>query len=238
METTMQSQVDSVFIEESTSALAPDPRKRVPLREAIAIPGELLRASTAAVRRRIPVQPRDGDLTKQCAGAPHGQRIVLAGRVLDGAGHPVSNVLLELWQANASGTYRDVTDPMEQPLDPNFIGRGRALSDSQGHYRFVTVKPAAYPGPAGSGIPYRPAHIHVSVTGPDFRLRVITQCYFEGDPLFERDFVVSAMRDPSARPALLAHYDETLTVHWGADRVLGYRWDIVLDGEHATPGEW
>jgi protocatechuate 3,4-dioxygenase beta subunit len=102
----------------------------------------------------------------------------------------------------------------------------------------VTVKPAAYPGPAGSGIPYRPAHIHVSVTAPDFNARVITQCYFEGDPLFERDFVVSAMKNPSVRPVLLAHYDPELTVHGGKDRLLGYRWDIVLTGDQSTAVEW
>jgi protocatechuate 3,4-dioxygenase beta subunit len=162
----------------------------------------------------------------------------LVGRVLDGAGHPVSNALLEIWQANSSGTYRDVVDPLEEPIDPNFIGRGRALTDAQGNYKFVTIKPAAYPGPEGSGIPYRPAHIHFSVTAPDFLTRVITQCYFEGDPLFERDFVVSAMKNPKSRPALLARYDESLTVHGGKSRVLGYRWDIVLDGADATPMEW
>jgi protocatechuate 3,4-dioxygenase beta subunit len=234
----MQFTADAPVIEESTSSLAPDPRQRIPLQRAIELPNDWLRISTAAVRQRIPVRQRDADLTKQCAGVPLGQRIVLAGRVLDADGKPVPNVLLEIWQANASGTYRDVTDPMEQPVDPNFIGRGRVLSDAQGNYRFVTIKPAAYPGPAGSGIPYRPAHIHVSVTAPDFNSRVITQCYFEGDPLFETDFVIGAMKDPSARPALLAHYDESLTVHGGPDRVLGYRWDIVLEGPDATPMEW
>jgi protocatechuate 3,4-dioxygenase beta subunit len=234
----MQSNMDSVSIENATSSLAPDASARMPLRDPIEVPREWLRASTASVRTRIAVEPRDSDLTKQCAGPPLGQRIALVGRVLDGDGKPVPNALIEIWQANASGTYRDAADPMEQPLDPNFIGWGRALTDAQGNYRFVTIRPAAYPGPAGSGIPYRPAHIHVSVTGADFLTRVITQCYFEGDSLFTRDFVIGAMRDPSARPALLARYDESLTVAGGPDRVLGYRWDIVLDGADATPMEW
>jgi protocatechuate 3,4-dioxygenase beta subunit len=111
------------------------------------------------------------------------------------------------------------------------------VTDGQGVYHFTTIRPAAYPGPEGSGIPYRPAHIHVSVIGPDLEMRLITQVYFEGDPLIQRDFVVGGMRRPEERSALIAKYDDTLTVHFGSKRVLGYRWDIILDGPNATPWE-
>jgi protocatechuate 3,4-dioxygenase beta subunit len=219
------------------SPLAPDPRKRAPLAPRVQVPGEWLKASTAAVRQRLPIRPNDDDLTRQRDGRPMGERIMLAGQVRTANGTPIPGVILEIWQANAAGTYIDPVDPLEMPIDPNFIGIGRTITDENGAYRFITIKPAAYPGPQGSGIPYRPAHIHVSLTGPELSMRRITQCYFDGDPLFTRDFVVGGMRNPEDRPALLAHYAPELTRDDGPDRVLGYKWDITINS-HDGSVEW
>jgi len=219
------------------SPLAPDPRKRVPRVPNVEVPDAWLRTSTSAARERIQIRPNDNDLTNQRDGEPFGQRIYLEGRAVDGKGVPVPGVILEIWQANSSGTYIDPVDPLEVPVDPNFIGIGRTVTDEHGVYSFTTIRPAAYPGPEGSGIPFRPAHIHFSVIGPDLNMRLITQVYFEGDPLIQNDFVVGGMRRPEERSALIAKYDDTLTVHFGPKRVLGYRWDIVLDGPDATPWE-
>ncbi len=219
------------------SPFAPDPRKRAPLAPKVQVPAEWLAASAAAVRQRLPIRPNDADLTRQRDGRPLGERIRLAGHVRNENGHPIPGVVLEIWQANSSGTYCDPADPLEMPVDPNFIGIGRTVTDETGAYSFITIKPAAYPGPMGSGIPYRPAHIHVSLTGPDLSMRLITQCYFEGDPLFTRDFVVGGMRNPEDRPALLAHYAPEFTHDEGPDRVLGYRWDIRVNS-HDGSVEW
>ncbi len=145
----MRPEIEAAFVEASTSALAPDPRKRIPLRPAVTVPKDLLRASTAAVRQRVPVRPNDGDLTKQCEGPPLGQRILVTGRVLDGAGQPIEHALLEIWQANASGTYRDVTDPLEQPLDPNFLGRQLPIRDREAS-RVSGARRLRHPLPTGS----------------------------------------------------------------------------------------
>lgn len=228
----------AVVIEGSTSSFAPDIGARVPSGPRLSPPEGWAATPMDAAHERIALRPNDDDLTRQASGKPIGQRIVLHGRVLDSAGNPIPGVLLEIWQCNGAGAYRDPADPGANPLDPNFIGAGRVVSDAEGRYEVTTIRPGAYPGPPGSGIPYRPAHIHFSIIGPDLASRVMTQCYFEGDPLIERDFVVQAMPNPEAQPALVARYDEDRTVHWAEVTALGYKWDIVLAGRGATPMEW
>jgi protocatechuate 3,4-dioxygenase beta subunit len=175
----------------------------------------------------------DHDLTRQHAGEPVGERIVVTGRVLDGDGRPVPNSLIELWQANAGGRYAHDGDRHPAPLDPNFTGVGRALTDAAGTYRFVTIKPGAYPWRNHDNA-WRPAHLHFSLFGRSFTQRLITQMYFPGDPLFGQDPIFNSVPDPSARERLVSRFDIGTTV---PDWALGYRFDIVLRGRDATPLE-
>jgi protocatechuate 3,4-dioxygenase beta subunit len=173
----------------------------------------------------------DHDLTRQHDGEPLGERIVVHGRVLDGAGRPVRDSLVEVWQANAAGRYAHAVDRHPAPLDPNFSGAGRCLTDAEGRYRFVTVKPGAYPWGNHENA-WRPAHIHFSLFGRAFTDRLVTQMYFPGDPLFEFDPIFNSVRDPDARARLICGFDLDATVpEWA----LGYRFDIVLGG--TTPVE-
>jgi protocatechuate 3,4-dioxygenase, beta subunit len=176
------------------------------------------------------VDAADADLTRQGEGEPLGERIVVTGRVLDDDGRPVRDALVEVWQANAAGRYRHDGDRHPAPLDPNFHGAGRCMTDADGAYRFVTVKPGAYPWGNHENA-WRPAHIHFSVFGRMFAQRLVTQMYFPGDPLFEYDPIFQSVRDPQARERLIAQFDLSLTQpEWA----LGYRWDIVL---RSTPFE-
>ena len=178
------------------------------------------------------VGERYHDLTVQHAGEPLGERIVVTGRVLDGDGRPVPGSLVEVWQANACGRYRHDGDRHPAPLDPNFSGAGRCLTDAEGRYRFVTVKPGAYPWKNHHNA-WRPAHIHFSLFGLAFTQRLITQMYFPGDPLFAFDPILSSVPE-AARERLESGLDLDTTVpEWA----LGYRWDIVLRGRQATPLE-
>ncbi|QXJ19472.1 protocatechuate 3,4-dioxygenase subunit beta [Actinomadura graeca] len=166
----------------------------------------------------------DGDLTRQHAGEPLGERITVTGRVLDGAGRAVRGALVEVWQANASGRYAHLGDQHPAPLDPNFTGAGRCLTDAEGRYRFVTIKPGAYPWRNHPNA-WRPAHIHFSVFGTAFTQRLVTQMYFPGDPLFAYDPIFQSIPDQRARERLISRFDMDLTEpEWA----LGYRWDIVL----------
>ena len=175
----------------------------------------------------------DNDLTRQHDGEPLGERIIVTGRVLDGDGRPVRNSLIEVWQANAAGRYVHQGDRHPAPLDPNFTGAGRCLTDSEGRYRFVTVKPGAYPWKNHDNA-WRPAHIHFSLFGPAFATRLVTQMYFPGDPLFDQDPIFQSVRDPEARQRLVSSFNlETTEPEWA----LGYRFDIVLRGRDATPME-
>ena len=175
----------------------------------------------------------DHDLTRQHQGEPHGQRIVVTGRVLDGDGRPVPHTLVEVWQANAAGRYAHEVDRHPAPLDPNFSGVGRCLTDADGGYRFVTVKPGAYPWRNHDNA-WRPAHIHFSLFGRAFTQRLVTQMYFPGDPLFGQDPIFNAVPDPAARQRMVARFALDATVpEWA----LGYRFDIVLRGRDATPTE-
>ncbi len=175
----------------------------------------------------------DNDLTRQHEGEPLGERIIVTGRVLDGDGRPVRNSLIEVWQANAAGRYIHQGDRHPAPLDPNFTGAGRCLTDDEGYYRFVTVKPGAYPWKNHDNA-WRPAHIHFSLFGPAFATRLVTQMYFPGDPLFDQDPIFQSVRDPKARQRLVSSFNlETTEPEWA----LGYRFDIVLRGRDATPME-
>ncbi|MCW8218659.1 MULTISPECIES: protocatechuate 3,4-dioxygenase subunit beta [Streptomyces] len=172
----------------------------------------------------------DSDLVRRHPGEPLGERITVTGRVLDRSGRPVRGQLVEIWQANASGRYAHQRDQHPAPLDPNFTGVGRCLTDDQGVYSFVTVKPGAYPWRNHTNA-WRPAHIHFSLFGSAFAQRLITQMYFPGDPLFAYDPILQSVTDDAARDRLVATYDHDLsTPEWS----LGYRWDIVLDGPSAT----
>jgi protocatechuate 3,4-dioxygenase, beta subunit len=175
----------------------------------------------------------DHDLTRQHDGEPLGERIIVTGRVTDSAGKPIRSALIEIWQANAAGRYRHHVDRHPAPLDPNFTGAGRFLTDDDGRYRFVTVKPGAYPWQNHPNA-WRPAHIHFSVFGRAFTNRLVTQMYFPGDPLFEFDPIFQSVRDPQVRDRLVCEFDLAQTIpEWA----LGYRFDIVLGGPTETPME-
>jgi protocatechuate 3,4-dioxygenase, beta subunit len=175
----------------------------------------------------------DHDLTRQHSGEPVGQRIIVHGRVRDGDGRPVPHTLVEIWQANAAGRYRHTVDNWPAPLDPNFDGVGRALTDGQGRYRFVTVQPGAYPWKNHDNA-WRPAHIHFSLFGRAFPQRLVTQMYFPGDPLFGQDPIFNSVRDPKDRERMVSRYDHSATMpEWA----LGFEFDIVLRGRESTPFE-
>ncbi|ELP69731.1 protocatechuate 3,4-dioxygenase subunit beta [Streptomyces turgidiscabies] len=172
----------------------------------------------------------DSDLTIQHQGEPLGERITVSGRLLDRDGRPVRGQLIELWQANASGRYAHLRDQHPAPLDPNFTGVGRLLTDDQGRYRFTTIKPGAYPWRNHTNA-WRPAHIHFSVFGTAFTQRLVTQMYFPNDPLFRYDPILRSVTDEAARNRLVAEYNHDLSQ---PEFSLGYEWDIVLDGPSAT----
>lgn len=180
------------------------------------------------------VEPGDSDLTLAHPGAPIGERVVVTGRVIDGHGLPVRGQLVEIWQANAAGRYAHARDQHPAPLDPNFTGIGRCLTDDDGTYRFTTIKPGPYPWKNHFNA-WRPAHIHFSLFGTLFTQRMITQMYFPGDPLFALDPIYQSITDHKARERLVAQYDHDVTSHEWAT---GYRWNIVLTGSAPTPFDW
>ena len=179
------------------------------------------------------LDPLDADLTRQHEGEPIGERIIVEGHVLDEDGRPVPDALIEIWQANAAGRYAYAIDTHPAPLDPNFSGAGRTITDAAGRWRFVTIMPGAYPW-GNHHNAWRPAHIHFSVYGQNFLSRLITQMYFDGDPLQAIDPVMCSVRDETVRQRLVAKLDLDLTEPGWA---LGFRWNIVLRGRHATPIE-
>jgi protocatechuate 3,4-dioxygenase beta subunit len=204
-------------------------RTRAPQRPLVARP-EDFRDLQSPVYGHGDLGQLDSDLTRQHDGEPQGERISVTGRLLEEDGRPVRNALIEIWQANAAGRYRHDRDRHPAPLDPNFTGAGRTLTDEDGRYEFVTVKPGAYPWQNHPNA-WRPAHIHFSVFGRTFSSRLVTQMYFPGDPLFEFDPIFQSVRDERARARLVAQFDLGLTKpEWA----LGYRFDIVL---RSTPFE-
>lgn len=172
----------------------------------------------------------DNDLTLQHRGEPIGERMTVSGRLLDRDGRPVRGQLIEIWQANAAGRYAHQREQHPAPLDPNFTGVGRTLTDDQGRYRFTTIKPGPYPWGNHTNA-WRPAHIHFSVFGTAFTQRLITQMYFPSDPLFRYDPILQSVTDDAARNRLIATYNHDLS---RPEFSMGYEWDIVLDGPSAT----
>jgi len=177
----------------------------------------------------------DNDLTRNAVvnGEPLGERIIVTGRVLDEGNRPVPNALVEVWQANACGRYIHKVDQHDAPLDPNFLGAGRVLTDKNGEYRFTTIKPGAYPW-GNHDNAWRPPHIHFSVFGTNFLSRLVTQMFFPGYPLLALDPIYNGIPDENARQRLISTYAHDVTQPVWA---LGYRFDIVLAGNRQTPFE-
>jgi protocatechuate 3,4-dioxygenase, beta subunit len=207
-------------------------RTRAPREALIAIP-QTVSELTGPVFGHSFVRASDADLTAQGIAPPLGERIVVHGRVLDERGKPVPHTLVEIWQANAAGRYRHAVDRHDAPLDPHFTGAGRCITDADGRYRFVTIKPGAYPW-GNHHNAWRPAHIHFSLFGPCFLTRLVTQMYFPGDPLFPFDPIFNSVPDAAARERMIAKFDLDATK---PDWALGFCYDIVLRGPQATPME-
>jgi protocatechuate 3,4-dioxygenase, beta subunit len=205
-------------------------RTRAPRRPLIPL-AHTLSEVTGPVYGHEHVGELDHDLTRQHEGEPLGERMILHGRVLDGDGHPVRDTLIEIWQANAAGRYKHHVDRHPAPLDPSFSGAGRGVTDGDGRYRFITVKPGAYPWRNHPNA-WRAAHIHISLFGAAFATRLVTQMYFPGDPLFFQDPIFHSVRDSRDRNRMIARFDHDRTVpEWA----LAYEFDLVLRGREATP---
>ena len=206
--------------------------KRSPHQPLIVLP-HTLSEITGPVFGRDDIKQNDHDLTRQHPGEPLGERIIVSGRVLDENARPVTNTLIEIWQCNATGRYLHANDQHDAPLDPNFTGCGRTLTDDEGRYRFITIKPGAYPW-GNHYNAWRPAHIHFSLFGPAFATRLVTQMYFPGDPLLAFDPIFNSTPDEKARYRMVSAFDwESTAPEWA----LGYRFDIVLRGPDRTPSE-
>jgi protocatechuate 3,4-dioxygenase beta subunit len=206
--------------------------KRAPSKPLILLP-HTLSEITGPIYGHDKVGPTDSDLTRQHAGEPIGERIIVSGRVLDEDGRPVPRTLVEIWQTNSTGRYRHEVDQHHAPIDPNFTGAGRTITDDEGHYRFVTIKPGAYPWRNHYNA-WRPPHIHFSLFGQSFLTRLVTQMYFEGDPLLRLDPIFNSVADSAARERMVSSFDLETTI---PEFAVGYRFDIVLRGRDATPME-
>lgn len=206
---------------------------RGPTKPLVPIP-ESLSEITGPVYGHDALRPLDADLTKSARvnGEPLGERIVVAGRVVDENDRPIPDTLVEIWQANAAGRYVHEADQHDAPLDPNFLGAGRCVTDADGRYEFRSVKPGAYPWRNHHNA-WRPNHIHLSLFGPSLATRIVTQMYFPGDPLFEFDPIFNGVPE-GARERMVSAIDLELTE---PEFALGYRFDIVLRGPRATPLE-
>jgi protocatechuate 3,4-dioxygenase, beta subunit len=206
--------------------------KRAPAQPLIPLPDTLTEITGPMFRKDI-IPPGAFDLTSQSKGQPLGERIAVSGRVLDEDGRPVCESLVEIWQANAAGRYLHKVDQHDAPLDPHFTGVGQTFTDEEGRYRFVTIRPGAYPWRNHPNA-WRPQHIHFSLFGPAFATRLVTQMYFPGDPLLEFDPIFNSVSDETARKSLISKFDWATTT---PDISLGFRFDIILRGRSATPME-
>jgi len=206
--------------------------KRAPMRPLIALP-QTLSEWTGPVFEHSDIGSTDADLTKHGQGEPLGERIIVSGRVLDEDARPVRNALIEVWQANAAGRYLHKNDQHDAPLDPNFTGCGRTLTDERGRYRFVTIRPGAYPWRNHPNA-WRPMHVHFSLFGAGLLTRLVTQMYFPGDPLLAFDPIFQSIPDELGRARLISAFDWETTI---PEQALGYKFDIVLRGREATPME-
>ena len=206
--------------------------KRAPTQPLVLLPHTLSEV-TGPLFGYDDIRDSEDDLTRQHRGEPLGERMIVSGRVLDENGKPVPRALVEIWQCNAAGRYRHVNDQHNAPLDPNFTGCGRMLTDNEGRYRFTTIKPGAYPWRNHYNA-WRPAHIHFSLFGQGFVQRLITQMYFPGDPLLDYDPMYTSVPDERARKRLVSEFDWE---HTAPEFAIAYRFDIVLRGRDATPME-
>ena len=207
-------------------------RKRSPSKPLVVVP-HTVSELTGPLFGHNDVGETDHDLTRQHADEPLGERIIVTGQVLGEDRRPIPNALIEIWQANAAGRYRHGVDRHGAPLDPNFTGFGRVLTDDHGQYRFVTVKPGAYPWQNHYNA-WRPAHIHLSIFGAGLLSRLVTQMFFPGDPLLPYDPIFNSVADERSRNLLVSAFDWDTTVPGHA---LGYRFDIILRGRETTPME-
>ncbi|MGD9924359.1 MAG: protocatechuate 3,4-dioxygenase subunit beta [Pseudorhodoplanes sp.] len=214
--------------------LSPDYKstvKRSPTRPLILAP-HTLSELTGPIYGHDAIQEFDNDLTKQGKGGePLGERIIVHGHILDEDKRPVPDALVEIWQANACGRYVHIVDQHPAPLDPNFTGAGRTVTDKNGYYKFITVKPGAYPW-GNHYNAWRPNHIHFSVFGHSFLSRLVTQMYFPGDYLFPFDPIFNSVPDAKDRDRMVSTFDLDNTV---PDWALAFRFDIVLRGREQTP---
>jgi protocatechuate 3,4-dioxygenase beta subunit len=206
--------------------------RRAPTQPLVVLPHTLSEV-TAPVFGDDAIKASDSDLTRQHKDEPLGERIVVSGRVLDENAKPVPSILVEIWQANAAGRYAHRVDQHAAPLDPNFSGAGRFMTDAEGRYRFMTIRPGEYPWRNHHNA-WRPAHIHFSLFGPAIVTRLVTQMYFPGDPLLPYDPMFMCVPDEKARNRLIAAFDWETTM---PEHALGYRFDIVLRGRDETPME-
>lgn len=206
--------------------------KRAPSKPLIVIPHTLSEV-TGPVFGHNRIGPNDHDLTKQGAGEPIGERIIVKGRVLDENERPVTNTLVEVWQCNSTGRYLHPGDQHDAPLDPNFVGAGRTVTDGEGRYQFMTIKPGAYPW-GNHHNAWRPPHIHFSLFGPSILMRLVTQMYFPGDPLMAFDPIYNSTPDKKAAERMICSFDMESTL---PEYALAYHFDIVLRGRNATPME-
>jgi protocatechuate 3,4-dioxygenase beta subunit len=208
--------------------------KRSP-RELLIPMAQTLSELTGPVYGQDRIRPLDNDLTRNAVknGEVLGERIIVVGRVLDEDDRPVPNALVEVWQANAAGRYFHKNDQHDAPLDPNFTGGGRVLTDQNGEYRFTSIRPGAYPWGNHENA-WRPQHIHFSVFGRNFLQRMVTQMFFPGDPLLPLDPIFNGVPDEKGRQRLVSSYAHDVTTPGWA---LGFRFDIVLSGRRQTPFE-
>ncbi len=208
--------------------------KRGPLHKLVPLE-QTLSEITGPLFQDIKLEPGETDLTRnpETSKEALGERIIVVGKVIDEDERPVPNSLIEIWQANAAGRYRHPVDQHNAPLDPNFIGAGRCITNDKGEYRFLTIKPGAYPW-LNHANAWRPAHIHLSLFGPSFATRLVTQFFFPGDPLLELDPILNSIPTKAGRQRLIAAYAHDVTE---PEFALGYRFDIVLRGRQATPFE-
>jgi protocatechuate 3,4-dioxygenase beta subunit len=204
-------------------------RKRAPLHAPIRIEHTL----SEITGPRNPAGASQTDLSRCNGGSAIGERIVVAGRVIDEDGHPLPGTLIEIWQANAAGRYAHEIDQHDAPLDPHFSGVGRVVTDANGAYRLQTIKPGAYPW-GNHPNAWRPAHIHFSLFGRAFATRLVTQMYFPGDPLIALDPIFTSIPDQLARARMVAVFDLEIATPGFA---LGYRFDFVLRGRETDSAE-
>lgn len=207
-------------------------RNRSPLQPLVHVPHTLTEVTGPSGTWDKLMGPAVADLTRQHKGEPLGQRIIVSGRVLDEDRRPVANTVMEIWQCNSAGRYIHNRDQWDAPIDPNFTGAGRVVTDEEGRYQFISVRPGAYPW-GNHYNAWRPSHIHLSLLGPSFATRLVTQMYFPDDPLIAIDPIAGAVPEPY-RQRMVSRFDiETTRPNWA----LGYLFDVVLRGRDATPME-